>query len=162
MIMSADGSAFKLKPGVFHFRKGDSANSAGKTDVALSVVFQKPHKTDEADENIAFATGTILFENVRENTFYGPNELSGIETAWLPVRPLSAGEVKVIESSTVGKVHSPFSVFMSLTETTEPSKFIQILTGAIEDNIEPIKSEAKQVIIDLTGLSTDKENSQEQ
>jgi len=157
--LSEDASAFKLNLGAFHYRKGSSLKKGGSKDIALMLAFQMPNKSGKQDANSAFAIGTLLLTGVKENTFYGPSELKGIETAWLPVRPLSKQEISAIEKVGSGEPHSPYSVFFSMTETEEPSKFIEILAGVLDDNVEPIKTEAKQIIIDLTGLELGSDNS---
>lgn len=152
MKLSSDGSAFLVRPRMFHFRSGGENINKGERDVAISAIFQKPSVGAEEDTTNAFAAASVVLNKVRNNTFLDTNSLSGIESGWVPIRPLESHEIAEMESAANEDRHGPYTVFVTVNEAQDASKFLKVLAGTFADNKEDIASEVKRVVLDLANV----------
>jgi len=153
--LSEDGNAFHARPGVFHFRQSENILRKENSDIAVAMVFQKPGQSDTKSDDLAFAALSFVIENVEQSSFLGKPALNGISSGWVPIRPLDNHELATIKSADIGSRHGPFSVHMSLNESQDASKFMQVIAGVFTDNKDSISSDINRIVLELANINTE-------
>lgn len=142
-----NASAFRLELQSLDYRTPLLDGLSQKRDLVLAAVFQTPSKKSEKDESAAFGVAGVSLDDAEagQPPLRRSDALkAGKTTAWMPI-PVGPDKKPI----------GPYSVFVSVTETREGSKFMKFLSGVFKPNQETIAKEGAKIIVDLTGLKKD-------